>query len=175
MSGTEQATTSTLDRLGESISPGTLWARRCGVALLALGILGGVLGFLGVTTREVSAESGGYELEVNYPRVARAGLDTPWQLRITKAGGLPDEVEVAITGEYTDIFESQGIWPEASEMTRDGERLLLTFTAPEGDTLVVDFDLYVQFSSQVGRDATVSVVEDGQDVVSVAYTTTLLP
>lgn len=175
MSGTEQATTSTLDRLGEAISPGTLWARRGVVALLALGILAGVLGLLGVTTREVRAESGGYELEVTYPRIARAGLDTPWQLRITRAGGLPDEVEVAITGEYTDIFESQGMWPDATEMTRDGQRLMLTFVAPEGDTLVVDFDLYVQFSSQVGRDATISVVEGGRDMVSVAYTTTLLP
>ena len=168
-------TTSTLDDLGETVSSASLWARRAFVAVLTLAVVASLFDLLGVSTRQASAEGGGYELTVTYPRIARAGLDTPWALSITRAGGLPDEVEVAVTGDYTDIFEAQGIWPEATEMTRDGERLLLTFTAPEGDTLVVDFDLYVQPSSQLGRDATIAVVESGQDVVAVHYDTTLIP
>ena len=59
---------------------------------------------------------------------------------------------------------------------RDGTTLYLTFDAPDGDVMTVGYDAYIQPSSQVGRDATVSVVDaDLATLVSVDIATHLLP
>ena len=59
---------------------------------------------------------------------------------------------------------------------RDATTLYLTFDAPDGDVFTVDYDAYIQPSSQVGRDATVSVVDSElRPLVSVAIDTRLLP
>ena len=65
--------------------------------------------------------------------------------------------------------------PNPSDETRDGRTLYLTFTAPPGDTFVVDFDAYIQPASQRGRAATVALVEATTPVVAVRYRTRLLP
>jgi hypothetical protein len=40
---------------------------------------------------------------------------------------------------------------------------------------VVAYDAYIQPASQVGRDGTLSVVDDGHRVATVDFDTTLLP
>ena len=80
-----------------------------------------------------------------------------------------------MTGDYFNIFETQGFHPEPADETRDAHTLYLTFTAPPGDTFVVDFDAYIQPSSQRGRSARVSVMEGDTPVVSVDIDTRLLP
>lgn len=96
---------------------------------------------------------------MRYPQIARAGLDVTWQATVTHAGGLGKDVTLAITGDYLNIYETQGFHPTPAEETRDGSTLYLTFTAPPGDTFVVDYDTYVQPASQAGRSATVAVVD----------------
>ena len=83
--------------------------------------------------------------------------------------------KLAVTADYFDIYETQGFFPEPDSQTRDGRTLYLTFTAPPGDTLVVSYDAYIQPSSQVGRDGTLAVREDGRDVASVDFATWLAP
>lgn len=61
------------------------------------------------------------------------------------------------------------------ESTRDSSTLYLTFTAPEADTLVVDYDAYIQPSSQQGETARLAVVEGSTPVVWIDYRTRLLP
>ena len=48
-------------------------------------------------------------------------------------------------------------------------------TAEGSDTLVVDFDTYVQPSAQLGREAEVRLVVDDVQRAAVRWTTTLLP
>jgi len=107
--------------------------------------------------------------------VARAGLDTPWQVTVTRPGGLGKQVTLAITGDYFTIFETQGFHPEPADETRNAHTLYLTFTAPPGDTFVVDFDAYIQPSSQQGRSATLAVMRGGQPMVSLDFDTRLMP
>jgi len=64
--------------------------------------------------------------------MARAGLDTPWQVTVTRPGGLGKQVTLAITGDYFTIFETQGFHPEPADETRNAHTLYLTFTAPPG-------------------------------------------
>ncbi|WP_238343101.1 hypothetical protein [Nocardioides cynanchi] len=134
-----------------------------------------LLSLLGVRTSTEAASAHGYSLTVHYPSVARAGLDTPWQVTVSHRGGFGKQLTLGVTGDYFNIFETQGFHPNPSDETRDGNTLYLTFTSPPGETFVVDFDAYIQPASQQGRYATVSVIDGGSPVASVDIHTRLLP
>lgn len=154
---------------------GALWSRRAFITALVLFVLAGATGLLGVRTTTSSASGAGYELSLRHATLARAGFDVPWQVTVTHDAGYTDDVTLAVTGSYFDIYETQGFSPEPSDTTRDGSTLYLTFAQPPGDTLVVSYDAYIQPSSQLGRSGTLSVVDQGERLVSVDFSTTLLP
>lgn len=162
-----------LETRGESRT--ATWTRRGFLVVLLVFVLAGLTGRLGVSTATESASAEGYDLSLHYATTARAGLDVTFEATVTHPGGFDDDVVLAITGDYFDIFETQGFFPEPSDTTRDATTLYLTFAAPAGDTLTVSYDAYVQPSSQVGRDGTLSVLVDGEPTASVDFDTTLLP
>lgn len=145
--------------LAEGRHSAATWVRRGALTGLALVVAAGLTTYLGVHTGTASADHDQWGLSLSYPQVARPGLDVQWQATVTHSGGLGNQVTLAVSGDYFNIFETQGFHPEPAEETRDGQNLYLSFTAPPGDTFVVDFDTYVQPSSQSGSSATVSVVD----------------
>ena len=163
------------EEIDEGSHPVALWLRRAMLTAMTLAVAADLLSLLGVRTSSVSAQDNGYDLSLHYPSVARAGLDTPWQVTVTHPGGFEKQLTLAVTGDYFNIFETQGFHPEPADETRDGRTLYLTFTAPPGDTFVVDFDAYIQPASQQGRSATLAVIDGGTPTVSVDFDTRLLP
>lgn len=151
------------------------WGRRAFLVALLGFVIAGLLGFLGVRVTTSTAEEEGWRVEVEHASISRTGIDTPWQVTVRREGGFDRELTLAVTGDYFDIFETQGFTPEPAESTRDGEMLYLTFTAPQGETFVPDYDAYIQPASQVGRSGTVAVVDAGELVAAVDFRTTLLP
>jgi hypothetical protein len=149
--------------------------RRVGLAVLTLFVLAGLLGAFGVRTRAAAASAEGYELTVEYPGVARAGLDTLWRVTVHHPGGFDGPITITTTAGYFDIFETQGFFPGPSEETVDGDRYVQTFTEPPGDTFVLTFDAYVQPAAQRGRSATTALVVGGREIASVRYRTRLVP
>ena len=166
---------STLDEVESHQQDTGVWVRRGILALLTAVVAAGLLGFLGVRTEVRQAEENGYQLSLRYASTARGGFDVPWEVTVTKDGGFDKTIELAVTGAYFDIYESQAFLPEPSESTRDGDTLYLTFEAPPGDTFVVAYDAYIQPDRQVGEAGTISVVEDGQRLASIDFRTRLLP
>ena len=168
--------TSTLEGL-ESTSEGrvAIWTRRAFLLALLCFVLAGVAGLLGVRTTTSEASEAGWTLSLRHAAVARPGLDVPWEVTVTREGGFDDDVVLAVTGDYFDIFETQGFNPEPSDDTRDRTTRYLTFTKPPGDTLVVSYDAYIQPASQIGRSGTLSVVDGGKRVASVDFRTFLMP
>jgi hypothetical protein len=163
------------EEIDEGSHPVALWLRRAMLTAMALAVAAGLLSLLGVRTSSASAQGNGYQLTVRHPSVARAGLDTTWQVTVVRPGGFGKEITLAVTGDYFDIFETQGFHPQPADETRDRHTLYLTFTAPPGDTFVVDFDAYVQPASQQGRSATVAVLSGGRSMASVDIDTHLFP
>jgi hypothetical protein len=152
------------------------WWRRVFMTVLAVVVGAGLAGLLGVRSSTAEASENGWSLTLQYAATARAGLDVPFVVTVRHEGGLGKQVTLAITGEYFDIFETQGFHPEPSDETRDAETLYLTFNAPpDGDTLVVSYDAYIQPAAQRGRAATVGVVDEGRQVAVVHINTRLLP
>jgi len=165
---------STVVGIGEG-TEGAVWVRRVATSLVLAVVVAAFFGVLGERSGEVSSEQDGWRLSLRYPEVARAGLDTPWQVTVEHAGGFDKELTIAVTGSYFDLFETQGFHPEPSDSTRDGDTLYLTFTAPEADTFVVAYDAYIQPSSQRGATARVDVVDGTTPIVGVNYRTRLVP
>lgn len=166
---------STLADLDEESSTTALWGRRVALFLLALLVVAALVGLLGVHTSTASAERGDWKLTVDYPRVARAGLDVRWRVHVQHPGGFGKSLTIAVSSSYWEIFETQGMWPQPDSEMRDGDTTYLEFDDPPGDTFVLDYDAYIQPSSQAGRTARVGVVVADSEVVGVTYKTRLVP
>lgn len=136
-----------------------------------------MLNFFGVRTAEVSDSGGGYELTVHYASVTRPGLATPWSAEVRRTGGFEDPVTIASTNAYFDLFDENGLDPDPSKVTSDGERIIWEFEAPEeGDTLAISFDARIEPGQQFARTtATTTVMQDGAPVASVRYRTFVMP
>lgn len=149
--------------------------RRLLVALLAVIVMAGAAGLFGVRSSEATASNAGWTVSVTYASVARAGLDVPWKVAVRREGGFAGPVTLAVTADYFDIYEEQGLDPAPATETADGERLYWTFDPPPGDELAVDFDAYIQPSSQLGASGEVAVLDGGAPAVSVPFRTWLVP
>lgn len=136
---------------------------------------------------------------MTYAAVARAGLDVPWKVTVRREGGFTGPVTLAVTADYFDIYEEQGLDPAPAAETADADRLYWTFdpptagTRPDGSVgpcgpavgsgllpascheLAVDFDAYIQPSSQLGASGEVAVLVDGAPAVTVPFRTWLVP
>jgi hypothetical protein len=123
----------------------------------------------------VVAERDGYRMVVRYAAVSRAGLDTPWQVRITHPGGFSGPVTLATTSGYFEMFETQGLSPAPDKETAGARYLYQEFAAPPGDVLTVTFDAYIQPASQLGRRGSTVLIIDGREIARVDYRTVLLP
>jgi hypothetical protein len=145
------------------------------MGVIALVVLVGATGFLGVHAGTRTASADGYTLSVVYPRVARAGLDVPWRATVHHAGGFDRDVTIAISSHYFDIFETQGFHPNPTDESATPDFYYLTFTKPPGDTLEVSYDAYIQPGAQLGRSAKTVVLIDNVEVVRVDYRTWLVP
>jgi hypothetical protein len=138
-------------------------------------VLLGATGALGVRTHTVRATGAGYTLTVTYPQTARAGLDIAWRARVHHEGGFGGKVTLAVSTDYFRMFETQGFYPDADSSTNDGRFVYFTFVAPPGNDFLVDYDAYIQPSSQLGKSATVQVIVDKQVAVQAHLRTWLLP
>lgn len=162
--------------LAETSQPWSVWLRRATLVGLAAFVLASALTLFGVRTVVASAEGGGYRLSVEHPRVARAGLDVVWEVTVHRDSPLDRELQLAVTGSYLDLFETQAFHPEPVESSRNGDTLYLTFaTTPGSDTFVVAYDAYIQPAAQRGRDGRVAVIVDGAPVMSTDFSTFLMP
>ncbi|MFD1824790.1 MULTISPECIES: hypothetical protein [Mumia] len=167
----------TFDDVPEGSTTGTArWTTRITLVVLCAVVVAGAAGLFGVRNLTATTEEDGWTLSVDYPRLARAGLDTPLSITVSNPDGVGEEVVLAISQEYLEIFEHQGIFPDPSDSSTDGKLLYLTVAAAPGATEVrIDFDVYIQPSSQQGEQATVSVVDDGRRIASTRIRTSLVP
>lgn len=170
---------STIDGL-EGVGEGrvALWLRRAVLAVLTLSLLGALLGAFGdrTLTQTATSDDGRWTLSLLHASVARAGLDVPWEVTLTREGGFQGPVVLGVTGSYFDLYETQGFRPEPAASYRDGDTLFLEFEPPpSGEVLVVAYDAYIQPASRQGSAGTVAVRSGDEVLVSLDFRTDLLP
>ncbi|MCA1691140.1 MAG: hypothetical protein LC733_02665 [Actinobacteria bacterium] len=146
------------------------------VCLCAL-LVAAALGLLGSRTSETTASGGEYELVVRYPSITRPGLATQFEIEVTREGGFPGIVTLAISSSYLDIFDENGFDPDPLGATTDPERLVWSFEPPkDSDTMAFSFDARTEPGVQLKRAAgSVAVLEDNRPVVTARFKTLVLP
>ena len=170
------STSSTLEDVPEAGSRRSLLWRRAGVVVLSLLVAAGLFGFFGDRLDVAEGDSGdSIHLTVTYPSVTRPGQDVPFEIEVTDPAGLDQEVTLALDADYLDIFETQAWYPAATDETRDGEWLYMTFATEGRTTMVIGFDAYIQPDQVRGREGRVAVVEDDVLGRPVTFKTTLFP
>jgi hypothetical protein len=150
-------------------------ARRLFMTLLAVFLIAGLTGQLGVKSRSTTARGGGYELTVTYAQTTRGGLATPWSFEVHRAGGFDGPITVSTTTSYLDLFDENGFEPEPVTSTATPDEVIWEFEPPEGDTLGVSLDARMEPAVHWGRAGQTSVLVDGQPVVTARYKTWVLP
>jgi hypothetical protein len=88
--------------------------RRVGLAFIALIVLAGGVGLLGIRTRTVTATDGGYSITLQYPWTDRSNEPINWVLAVRKVGGFSGPGSIRITQSYLDLLNMNGIEPEPS-------------------------------------------------------------
>lgn len=149
--------------------------RRVFLALLALFVGAAVFGAYGPRERTTRAAGGGYELAVTFPSVTRPGLAVEWEAEVRREGGFDGPVTIGVTDEYFAVFDENGLDPTPSAATTAGDLLVWEFDPPDGDVLRVTFDARIEPGVQLeSRRARAVVLEEGQPVVEVRFTTRVL-
>jgi hypothetical protein len=154
------------------------WARR-GFFVLICGIVAAaLLGFLGNRADDVDASGGGFELVVSYPRITRPGLPVDITIEIRRPGGFRGAVTVAMTSDYLEIFDENGLDPDPIGATTTADDVRWQFQTPlDSDTMSVSLDIRVQPDVELRRaKGSVAVLDDdGRPLVSVPIETIVLP
>lgn len=169
---------STLDDVRTpSEGPVNPWPHRIGLGLLLLVVVLGATGILGVRSGTTSTHANGYTLSVVYPHVSRAGLDSPFRIRVHADNGtIPGEITLGISEPWFRLFETQGFFPDPDSSTNDGRFVYLTFSQPgPGHDFMVEYDAYIQPAAQLGKSATVVLQIDGHEMARTTLKTWLVP
>jgi hypothetical protein len=149
--------------------------RLVGLVLLAVFVVAGALGVMGVRSNTVTATAAsGTRLTVTFASVTRPGLATPWDVTIERPGGFDGPVTVRTSSSYLAAFDENGLDPDPESATTDADELIWEFLPPVGDTLVVSFDARWEPGVQWRRQGTTTVTLGGE-MLSVSYTTWVWP
>lgn len=116
----------------------------------------------------------GLRVDVRHATVARAGLAVPFEIVVARPGGFDGSIEISVTNRYLRGFDENAIHPDPSSSVRDASRTTWTFDPPDGDELVVGFDVRVEPGVQWRLAGEVEVAVDGR-VVDVAVATWIAP
>lgn len=159
----------------------TRWERRLHVASFVL-VVGLVIlaatGLLGVRTGTITASEGGYQIEVLRTAVSRPGLATPFGISVATADGsdLPETVTLRVDSSYLAMFDFNGLQPEPSTTFSTEQWTWWTFDVPRGhSSLRVELDARLEPSVQWARAGTAGLEINGDSLVSVDFTTWVMP
>lgn len=159
--------------------PGTRgrWFRRAGQATLGLIVLAAALGFLGPRQAETSAEAAGYRLDVEFPRVTRAGEPAPLHVTIESDTGFGETLQLRLCNELFDDLDFQNWYPNPSKETSTPAWITYEFdTPPSGNTFQVSLDAR-SAPGQFGEvdDCGIELLDDDTPLVSTSFNVWRMP
>lgn len=149
--------------------------RRIFNVLLAVFLIAAVAGVFGVRSRKATASAEGYEVTVTYAAVSRPGLATPWSVDVRRVGGFEAAATIAVTSDYVDMFDENGLDPDPAVARADADFVYWTFDVPPGETLGVSFDARIEPGVQWGREGVVKLIRESRTIVEVPFKTWVMP
>lgn len=151
-----------------------LWVRRGFLTLLLVLVVAGLFDLLGV--RGAVATAGvppGPVLRVEYPQVARAGLDAPFEIDVSGVpAGAP--VRIAVSGTYLDLFDRSAIDPRPETESWLTDSVVWTYRMPATGSLQVSVGAAVQSGRHFGTSGEVALLDDQGSPLAQAHIKTWL-
>ena len=83
-----------------------------------------------------------------------------------RRGGFDDDVTLAVSSSYLELFNRNAIDPEPSSSTATSNEVIWRFDRPPGDTLVVSVDMQVQYGRHFGRNGFVAVLDHDRNAIA---------
>jgi hypothetical protein len=133
---------------------------------------------LGVRTGTVAARGDGYAIEVLRAQVTRPGLATPFGVEISTIDGsdLPKVITLRLDTSYLSIFDFNGLEPTPSASFSTDRWTWWSFDVPSNQSsLHVGVDARLEPSVQWARAGSAALEIDGVSLVSVDFTTWVMP
>lgn len=136
-----------------------------------------VIDVWGVDDDRVEAQSAdGAVLTVRYPNVTRPALASPFAIEVRRPGGFDGDIELAIDLRYLELWDLNGVYPSPSDERSEGDHVVWTFDAPDGDTLAISIDARVEPGAQLeDRRGEISLLDAGSPVATARFTTSVRP
>jgi hypothetical protein len=147
--------------------------------ILALAVLEAGAGthVYGVDTDLTRASEDGTALSVRFARVTRAQLSVSLKITIQHTSGFDGPVTVAISSDYLEAFDANSVTPEPSAESSNASAVLMTFEPPQGDVLVIDWQMFARPTEWfINRTGAISVVDTNQNpIVTATFHTDIRP
>ncbi|HET7682145.1 MAG TPA: hypothetical protein VFK34_00590 [Marmoricola sp.] len=132
---------STTDHLSAEKAGKVAWTvKGAGLGVLVLVVLAAAVGLLGPTQGQLRDSSGDYTLQVDYPRITRAGQPAPLRIRVHQEGGFDGPITLALSREMFDDMDFQNWYPNPSAETARARTLIYEFDPPDGEDFEVRLD-----------------------------------
>lgn len=149
--------------------------RRAILAVLLAILVLATANVFGPRVGAVTATGGGYRIAVTYAEVSRPGLATPWGIEVTREGGFDGPIRIATSRRYLHLFDYNVVHPQPTTETGTPEMLIWEFDPPPGPTFRASFDGRLEPTEHLPQSASTSVLEGDVPVVTVHYTTRVVP
>jgi hypothetical protein len=152
--------------------------RRVSISFVALLIVLGMVGMLGVRDTTAEASANGLTIGVSHASVTRAGLATTFGIEVSTTDDtpLPPIITTRISSRYLDMLDENGLDPDPTVSFRDSDWTWWTFEVPTGAReFEVSFDARLEPSVQWGRRAVVAIETEGTSMVDVEISTWVMP
>jgi hypothetical protein len=149
--------------------------RRAILAVLLAILVLAAANVLGLRVGAVTAAGGGYRIAVTYAEVTRPGLATPWGIEVSREGGFDGPIRIATSRAYLHLFDYNVVHPQPAKETGTRELVIWEFDPPPGRTFRVSLDGRLEPTEHVSQSSSTSVLEGDVPVVTVHYTTRVVP
>ena len=153
-----------------------MWIRRVVIVLVAVVVVLGLFGQLGVRKGHLSQTTGSISADVTYPSVARPGLAVPFRVAVTgldPSSGHTIEIELSTT--YADSFDFNNLTPQPETIDRTPTALTYEFLVDAAAEFEMAFDTRVEPAVQSKRSADLTVTVDDQQIADFEFTTRIAP
>jgi hypothetical protein len=150
--------------------------RRIFLAFIVILVLLGLGERLGVRSATVTTHAGSYNLRVTYAAMTRPGLDTPFNVEVTRPTSLPAEVTVGVELDYLNLFDKNGgLDPDPTQSTSDGRFVYWTFSTSGQSRLRISLDAILAMGQQWGRSGTVVLMVKHEVIATAKFHTWVAP
>lgn len=150
------------------------WARTVVLVLFGLFVLVALLGFFDQRRTETQTVPG-LAATLEYPYTTRGGADIVLDLQVHSSQSLPETIEVALSTEYSKIFEDFAIHPVAQERSQSFDELRFEVSTGEQQTARIRIDGRVADSWQAASTGTLTLALSEREPIQFSIKTWRMP